>query len=221
MAKSDITGKRKLLAQNVSHSNIKTKRWQNVNIQTRRVWVPELNRFVTLQPHDARHPHDRQDRRGRVREALRRRAVGQRGPRAGRGRPPLRGCDARRALSPLSGRKGFSSPRLECRLRDGTRLMQSARAARRRTQRTCAAARCASRQPQRASTAPSMARAASADGSRCRPFRCGRCAPAAAHPSAGCVPDPAVRPCCEVGRARVALVAQDGEGGLAPPRADL
>ncbi|WP_044242619.1 50S ribosomal protein L28 [Chondromyces apiculatus] len=48
MAKSDITGKRKLLAQNVSHSNIKTKRWQNVNIQTRRLWVPELNRFVTL-----------------------------------------------------------------------------------------------------------------------------------------------------------------------------
>ena len=48
MAKSDITGKRKLLAQNVSHSNIKTKRWQNVNIQTRRIWVPELQRFVTL-----------------------------------------------------------------------------------------------------------------------------------------------------------------------------
>jgi large subunit ribosomal protein L28 len=48
MAKSDITGKRKLLAQNVSHSNIKTKRWQHVNIQERRVWVPELNRFVTL-----------------------------------------------------------------------------------------------------------------------------------------------------------------------------
>ncbi|MDC3958297.1 MULTISPECIES: 50S ribosomal protein L28 [Polyangium] len=48
MAKSDITGKRKLLAQNVSHSNIKTKRWQNVNIQTRRLWVPELKRYVTL-----------------------------------------------------------------------------------------------------------------------------------------------------------------------------
>jgi len=48
MAKSDITGKRKLSAQNVSHSNIKTKRWQNVNIQERRVWVPELNRFVSL-----------------------------------------------------------------------------------------------------------------------------------------------------------------------------
>ena len=48
MAKSDITGKRKLKAQNVTHSNIKTKRWQNVNIQTRRVWVPEFNRYVTL-----------------------------------------------------------------------------------------------------------------------------------------------------------------------------
>jgi len=48
MAKSDITGKRKLKAQNVSHSNIKTKRWQNLNIQTRRVWVPELKKFVTL-----------------------------------------------------------------------------------------------------------------------------------------------------------------------------
>ena len=48
MARSEITGKRKLLAQNVSHSNIKTKRWQHINIQTRRVWVPELNRFVTL-----------------------------------------------------------------------------------------------------------------------------------------------------------------------------
>jgi large subunit ribosomal protein L28 len=48
MAKSDITGKRKLKAQNVSHSNIKTKRWQNLNIHERRIWVPELERFVTL-----------------------------------------------------------------------------------------------------------------------------------------------------------------------------
>lgn len=48
MAKSDITGKRKLKAQNVSHSNIKTKRWQLLNIQKRRIWVPELGRFVTL-----------------------------------------------------------------------------------------------------------------------------------------------------------------------------
>ena len=48
MARSDITGKRKLKAQNVSHSNIKTKRWQHVNIHARRLWVPELGRFVTL-----------------------------------------------------------------------------------------------------------------------------------------------------------------------------
>lgn len=48
MAKSDITGKRKLLARNVSHSNIKTKRWQHINVQERRLWVPELGRFVRL-----------------------------------------------------------------------------------------------------------------------------------------------------------------------------
>jgi large subunit ribosomal protein L28 len=48
MAKSEITGRRKLLAQNVSHSNIKTKRWQNINIQTRRIFVPEIGRFITL-----------------------------------------------------------------------------------------------------------------------------------------------------------------------------
>jgi large subunit ribosomal protein L28 len=48
MAKSDITGKRKKTANNVSHSNIKTKRWQNVNIQTRRIWIPEFARFITM-----------------------------------------------------------------------------------------------------------------------------------------------------------------------------
>ncbi|HNS99728.1 MAG TPA: 50S ribosomal protein L28 [Polyangiaceae bacterium] len=48
MARSQITGKRRMLANNVSHSNIKTKRWQLVNVQRRRIWVPELNRFVRL-----------------------------------------------------------------------------------------------------------------------------------------------------------------------------
>ena len=48
MAKSDITGQRKLRGNNVSHSNIKTKRWQNVNVQHRRIWVPELDKFVAL-----------------------------------------------------------------------------------------------------------------------------------------------------------------------------
>ncbi len=48
MARSQITGKRRMLANNVSHSNIKTKRWQEVNVQLRRLWVPEFKRFVRL-----------------------------------------------------------------------------------------------------------------------------------------------------------------------------
>jgi len=48
MARSDLTGKHKVRAQNVSHSNIKTKRWQRLNVQSRRIWVPELQRFVRL-----------------------------------------------------------------------------------------------------------------------------------------------------------------------------
>lgn len=48
MARSEITQKRRMRARHVSHSNIKTPRWQLVNVQRRRIWVPELNRFVTL-----------------------------------------------------------------------------------------------------------------------------------------------------------------------------
>lgn len=48
MAKSEITGRRKMKGNHVSHSNIKTKRWQNVNVQKRRIWVPEIGRFVTV-----------------------------------------------------------------------------------------------------------------------------------------------------------------------------
>jgi len=48
MARSEITGKRRLRARNVSHSNIKTPRWQNVNVQQRRLFVPELGRYVSL-----------------------------------------------------------------------------------------------------------------------------------------------------------------------------
>jgi large subunit ribosomal protein L28 len=47
MARSEITGKRRLRGNNVSHSNAKTIRWQLVNVQNRRLWVPELGRFVT------------------------------------------------------------------------------------------------------------------------------------------------------------------------------
>jgi len=48
MAKSDLTGTNKLRGNKVSHSNIKTKRWQNPNLQERRIFVPELKRFVRL-----------------------------------------------------------------------------------------------------------------------------------------------------------------------------
>ncbi len=48
MARSEITGKRRMAAHHVSHSNIKTNRWQHVNVQRRRLWVPELDRFVSL-----------------------------------------------------------------------------------------------------------------------------------------------------------------------------
>ena len=45
---TDEINKRRLRARNVSHSNIKTIRWQNVNVQRRRIFVPELKRFITL-----------------------------------------------------------------------------------------------------------------------------------------------------------------------------
>lgn len=48
MAKSVITGSRRKIANKVSHSNIKTKRWQLPNLQERRLFVPELGRFVRL-----------------------------------------------------------------------------------------------------------------------------------------------------------------------------
>ncbi|MFO0571053.1 MAG: 50S ribosomal protein L28 [Polyangiaceae bacterium] len=48
MARSEITGRRRMRAKNVSHSNIKTPRWQQVNVQKRRLFVPELGHYVTL-----------------------------------------------------------------------------------------------------------------------------------------------------------------------------
>lgn len=43
-----ITGKRPTTGNNVSHANNKTRRRFLPNIQSRRVWVEEENRFVTL-----------------------------------------------------------------------------------------------------------------------------------------------------------------------------
>lgn len=48
MARSEFTGKRRLRANNVSHSNVKTGRWQKVNVQKRRLWVTELGHYVSL-----------------------------------------------------------------------------------------------------------------------------------------------------------------------------
>lgn len=44
----DITGKRPLVGNRVSHSNIKTKMRQLPNLQYKRLWVPELGQFVRV-----------------------------------------------------------------------------------------------------------------------------------------------------------------------------
>ena len=43
-----FTGKRPNVANRVSHSNIKTKKRQLPNLQTRKIWFEEEGRFVTL-----------------------------------------------------------------------------------------------------------------------------------------------------------------------------
>ncbi len=43
-----VTGKRPISGNNVSHANNKTRRRFLPNIQHRRIWVAEENRFVTL-----------------------------------------------------------------------------------------------------------------------------------------------------------------------------
>ena len=43
-----FTGKRPNTANKVSHSNIKTKKRQLPNLQKKRIWYAEENRFVTL-----------------------------------------------------------------------------------------------------------------------------------------------------------------------------
>jgi large subunit ribosomal protein L28 len=44
----DLTGKRPNVANKVSHSNVKTKKRQLPNLQTKRVWFQEAEQFVTL-----------------------------------------------------------------------------------------------------------------------------------------------------------------------------
>lgn len=44
----DLTGKNRLVGNKVSHSNIKTKMTQKVNLQTKRVFDPESGQTVKL-----------------------------------------------------------------------------------------------------------------------------------------------------------------------------
>ncbi len=44
----DLTGKRRLVGHKVSHSNIKTKKTQQPNLQTKRVFDPETGKTVKL-----------------------------------------------------------------------------------------------------------------------------------------------------------------------------
>lgn len=46
--KCQITGKKPLSARHVSHAHNVTPRWQRPNIQRKRVYVPELDRWVRL-----------------------------------------------------------------------------------------------------------------------------------------------------------------------------
>ena len=43
-----ITGKRNNAGNNVSHSNRKTRRVQKANVQTKRIFVPELGKHVRI-----------------------------------------------------------------------------------------------------------------------------------------------------------------------------
>jgi large subunit ribosomal protein L28 len=46
--KCSITGKKPLSGYNVSHAHNRTKKWQQPNVHSKRIFVPELNRSVRL-----------------------------------------------------------------------------------------------------------------------------------------------------------------------------
>jgi|TARA_Y100000591_G_scaffold11246_1_gene8750 large subunit ribosomal protein L28 len=43
-----VTGKKPMFGNNVSHANNKTRRKFNVNLQRKKFWLPEENRYITL-----------------------------------------------------------------------------------------------------------------------------------------------------------------------------
>ena len=44
----DVTGKKQMFGNNVSHANNKTRRRFNVNLQKKRFWLPDEKRYITL-----------------------------------------------------------------------------------------------------------------------------------------------------------------------------
>ena len=48
MAKCQLTGKKRLVGNNVSHAHNKTKRVQKPNIQRKRIWVAEEEKYVRV-----------------------------------------------------------------------------------------------------------------------------------------------------------------------------
>lgn len=44
----DVTGKKPMFGNNVSHANNKSRRRFNINLQKKRFWLPDEKRFVTL-----------------------------------------------------------------------------------------------------------------------------------------------------------------------------
>ena len=71
-----VTGKKPMLGNNVSHANNKTRRRFLPNLQYRRFWVESENRWVSLQGFAGRAAHHRQEgyRRRARRDARARRS---------------------------------------------------------------------------------------------------------------------------------------------------
>lgn len=44
----ELTGKRRNVGYNVSHAHNKTKKVQHPNIQKRRIWIPEKERYIKV-----------------------------------------------------------------------------------------------------------------------------------------------------------------------------
>jgi len=44
----DVTGKKPMFGNNVSHANNKTRRRFNINLQRKRFWLADEKRFITL-----------------------------------------------------------------------------------------------------------------------------------------------------------------------------